>query len=303
MTIKTYVVTEEDVNVRLDKLLATLNESYSRQQIQLWIKEQLVVVNGEFEKANYKCKLGDQIEWEIPQAETLEIKSEPIPLDILYEDDYLIVVNKPKGMLVHPTQTARSNTLVNALKYHCKKLSNVNGKERPGIVHRLDKDTSGVLVVAKDNGTHERLKVQFQEQTVERIYEAVVFGVMSHSRGVIKAPIGRNPKNRLQMAVVSDGKYAETHFQVLERFLQHTHVQCELKTGRTHQIRVHLKYINHPIVGDELYVRKKTSLINGQALYAKQLSFTHPQTNERMTFTVERPEDFENLLQTLRNSS
>lgn len=303
MTVKTYVVTEEDVDVRLDKLLTKLNENYSRQQIQTWIKEQLVTVNDEQYKANYKCKLGDRIQWEIPEEEEIEIKPESIPLDILYEDDYLIVINKAKGMLVHPTQTETSGTLVNALMYHCKQLSNLNGDERPGIVHRLDKDTSGLLVAAKDNVTHEQLKVQFQEQTVERIYEAIVFGVISHSSGIIKAPIGRNPKNRLQMAVVSDGKYAETHFRVIERFKEHTHVQCELKTGRTHQIRVHLKYMNHPIVGDELYVRKKSTLIQGQALFAKLLSFHHPHTNERMTFTIDRPKDFEKLLHFLRNSS
>ena len=303
MTIKKYIVTEEDVDVRLDKLLTTLNETYSRQQIQSWIKERLVTVNDQYVKSNYKCKLGDTIKWEIPEKEELEIRAENIPLNILYEDEHIIVVNKPKGMLVHPTQTETSGTLVNALMYHCKQLTNIKGEARPGIVHRLDKDTSGLLVAAKDNVSHEKLKKQFQEQTVERIYEAIVFGAMSHSSGIIKAPIGRNPKNRLQMAVVADGKYAETHFRVLERFKQYTHVQCELKTGRTHQIRVHLKYINHPIVGDELYVRKKTDLIDGQALFAKQLSFVHPHTNKRMTFTVERPDDFENLLQFLRNSS
>src|SRR5699024_1995739 len=186
------------------------------------------------------------------------------------------VINKPKGLLVHPTPTVTSMTLVNGLMYHCSQLSDIGGNERPGIVHRLDKDTSGILVIAKDNKTHEHLKNQFQTKTVKRIYEAICFGVMSHTKGVIKAPIGRNPNNRLQMAVVPSGKKAETHFRVLTKYRQHTHVECELKTGRTHQIRVHLKYMNHPIVGDEVYCRKKTNLIKGQALFAKQLGFIHP---------------------------
>lgn len=298
----TYIVTEEDVGVRLDKLLSNVNENYSRQQIQSWIKEKLVTVNGTVQKANYKCKLSEEIIWEVPEEKSISIEPEPISLDILYEDEYLLVINKPKGMLVHPTQATHENTLVNALIYHCKTLSNVSGDDRPGIVHRLDKDTSGLLVVAKDNDTHEHLKQQFQTQTVTRIYEAIVFGVMSHNSGIIKAPIGRNPKNRLQMAVVPNGKEAETHFRVIERFSQHTYVECSLKTGRTHQIRVHLKYVNHPIVGDELYVRKKSKLIQGQALFAKKLSFIHPHTEKEMTFTIEAPDDFENLLQRLRNS-
>ena len=197
MTVKTYVVTEEDVDVRLDKLLTKLNENYSRQQIQTWIKEQLVTVNDEQYKANYKCKLGDRIQWEIPEEEEIEIKPESIPLDILYEDDYLIVINKPKGMLVHPTQTETSGTLVNALMYHCKQLSNLNGDERPGIVHRLDKDTSGLLVAAKDNITHEQLKIQFQEQTVERIYEAIVFGVISSFKWNYQSSNRKKPEKQI----------------------------------------------------------------------------------------------------------
>ncbi len=296
-------IMEEEAGTRLDKLLTNINTEYSRQQIQQWIKGNYVFVNNEKQKANYKCKYGDIIEWNIPIAQTMDIKAEPIPLNILFEDEYLLVINKPKGMLVHPTQSVMTNTLVNGLLYHCKHLSNLSGDDRPGIVHRLDKDTSGVLVIAKDNETHEQLKKQFQERTVTRIYEAVCFGVLSHSKGVIKAPIGRNPKNRLQMAVVENGREAETHFRVLKRFQQYTYVECELKTGRTHQIRVHLKYMNHPIVGDEVYCRKKSSLIKGQALYAKELGFIHPKTGEKKTFTVEQPEDFNNLLQRLENMS
>ncbi|MEI3610966.1 RluA family pseudouridine synthase [Pseudogracilibacillus sp. SO30301A] len=296
-------IMEEEAGIRLDKLLTNINTEYSRQQIQQWIKGDYVSVNNEKQKANYKCKYGDIIKWDIPIAQTMEIKAEPIPLDILYEDEYLLVVNKPKGMLVHPTQSVMTNTLVNGLLHHCEYLSNLSGDDRPGIVHRLDKDTSGALLIAKDNETHEDLKKQFQDQTVTRIYEAVCFGVLSHSKGIIKAPIGRNPKNRSQMAVVENGREAETHFRVLKRFQQYTYVECELKTGRTHQIRVHLKYMNHPIVGDEVYCRKKSSLIKGQALYAKELGFIHPKTGVKKTFTVEQPEDFNNLLQRLENMS
>ena len=296
-------IMEEEEGTRLDKLLTNINTEYSRQQIQQWIKGNNVTVNNKIQKANYKCKDGDIIEWSIPVEQSTEIKAEPIPLDILFEDDYLLIVNKPKGMLVHPTHSVTTNTLVNGLLHHCKHLSNLSGDDRPGIVHRLDKDTSGALLIAKDNDTHEHLKKQFQERTVTRIYEAICFGIMSHSKGVIKAPIGRNPKNRLQMAVVEDGREAETHFRVLKRFQQYTYVECELKTGRTHQIRVHLKYMNHPIVGDEVYCRKKSSLIKGQALFSRELGFTHPKTGERKTFAVDQPKDFKNLLQRLENMS
>ena len=297
----TYVIPEEKTGTRLDKVLVEQNNTYSRQQIQRLIKKKHVTVNESFKKPNYLCRTGDVIQWNIPEEKPKEIEPEPIPLSILFEDEFLLVINKPKGMLVHPTPTVTSNTLVNGLKYHCKQLSNVSGEDRPGIVHRLDKDTSGVLVIAKDNHTHEHLKKQFKNQTVIRIYEAISFGVIDYSSGIIKAPIGRNPKNRLQMAVVPSGKEAETHFRVLHRFRQYTHVECELKTGRTHQIRVHLKYMNHPIVGDELYCRKKSTLMKGQALFAKQLQFIHPHSNQLLRFTVEQPEDFKNLLQKLEN--
>jgi len=304
MTNLQHIVKEEHVGTRLDKLLTDLNEDYSRQQIQTWIKKNDVTVNGEYVKANYKCKLNDEIEWEIPSEneQTFVIHPELIPLDILYEDDYLLVLNKPKGMLVHPTQAVQSNTLVNGLKNYTGQLSNSSGDHRPGIVHRLDKDTSGLLVVAKDNHTHDQLQVQFQAQTVTRIYEAIVEGVVLHQSGIIQAPIGRNPKNRLQMAVVTEGKDAETHFQVLKRFSNHTHIACTLKTGRTHQIRVHLKYMKHPIVGDEVY-GKISDYIQGQALHAKQLSFVHPQLKQKMTFTAEPPEEFEKLLQLFQSKS
>lgn len=299
----THEITAKEEGIRLDKMMAALDENHSRQEIQRWIKNKHVTVNGQVQKANYRCKEGDIMEWNVPIEEPAEIKPQAIPLDILYEDEYLLVIDKPKGMLVHPTKSIRDNTLVNALKYHCERLSNLSGEERPGVVHRLDKDTSGVLVAAKDNATHEHLKNQFKAKTVTRIYEAIVFGVLSHTKGVIEAPIGRNPKNRLQMAIVENGREAETHFRVLKHFREFTHVECELKTGRTHQIRVHLKYIHHPIVGDELYCRKQTKLMKGQALFSKELSFTHPNTKERMTFTIEQPQSFKNLLKRLEDMS
>lgn len=303
MTEEQYTITEQENSTRLDKLLAIKNTDKSRHQIQSWIKNGVVKVNRQTKKANYRCKEGDVITWFIPTEEDITIESENIPLDILYEDSYILLINKPKGMLVHPTQQVKSNTLVNGLKFHTPHLSTLGGEERPGIVHRLDQDTSGVLVVAKDDVTHEHLKNQFKNQTVERVYEAVVFGGMPHEQGIIKAPIGRNPKNRLEMAVVTDGKQAETHFRVLQRFANYTHVECELKTGRTHQIRVHMKYIQHPIVGDEIYCRKKSPLMKGQALFAKKIGFIHPHTDEWMSFVVEQPPQFKSLLDKLQKMS
>lgn len=298
-----FEVDEQTAHTRLDKLLRTLNEAYSRQEIQKWIKSGHVRVNKRERKPNYVCKIGDEIVWELPQEKDKTIKAEPIPLSIVHEDEALLVINKPKGMVVHPTESQTSNTLVNGLLHYCNSLSDVNGIERPGIVHRLDKDTSGLIVIAKNNDVHLHLQRQFQQRTVKRIYEAIVHGVIQHTQGIIRAPIGRNPYNRLQMAVVQDGKEAETKFRVLERFRSHTHVECELLTGRTHQIRVHLKYLNHPIVGDELYSRGDKDFIEGQALFAKTLGFVHPKTETWAEFSLDRPKEFSNLLQRLKNSS
>jgi len=299
-----HIITNIEAGERLDKILVKLNANVSRQQVQAQIKGKHVFVNGVHKKANYICKQGDQLKWKIIEESKLPpIEAEKIAIDILYEDEFVIVINKPKGMLVHPTNVTRTGTLVNALKFHSNKLSNVSGDERPGIVHRLDQDTSGVLVVAKDNQTHEHLKNQFQMRTVKRVYEAVVTGVVVNDNGIIKAPIGRDPKNRLKMNVVQGGKEAETHYMVLERFQQATLVQCELKTGRTHQIRVHMKYIQHPIIGDNTYNKKRSQLIESQALFAKQLCFHHPQLNEWKCFTVDIPTDFANLLHSLRKTS
>lgn len=291
-----YIVTEATAGERLDKTLANEYPSFSRQQLQGWIKTAFVKVNGNNAKPKYLCKIDDVIELAIPTPKIEKIEPEKMDIAIIYEDEYLIVINKPKGLLVHPTHTVKSGTLVNGLMYHAEKLSTIGGEERPGIVHRLDQDTSGVLVVAKDNDTHEFLKEQFKNQTAIRKYEAIVFGQIQHETGIIRAPIGRNPENRLKMAVVENGKPAETHFTVIQHFDQYTHVLCELKTGRTHQIRVHMKYMNHPIVGDQIYARKKSKISSGQALFARQLIFVHPKTKEFMTFEIERPAYFDNIL-------
>ncbi len=297
---KTSRVTEEEAEVRLDKVLASKNPDNSRQEVQSWIKDGHVKVNELLKKANYKVKLLDEITWSIPEAIVRKIEAENIPLTIIYEDDTIIVINKERGMLVHPTVQENSGTLVNALLYYSNALSNTNGDERPGIVHRLDKDTSGIMVIAKTNEAYVHLQKQFVTHTVHRKYEAVVFGVVNHDHGIIDAPIGRDPQNRLRMAVTSSGRHAETQFDVLERFTQHSYVACELITGRTHQIRVHMKYMNHPIIGDPVYSRKKSKLLASQALFAKELKFIHPVTEEQLSFEIEQPAYIQNLLNQLR---
>lgn len=298
-----HVVTNDEINTRIDKLLVSLNEGHARHQIQTWIKNGIVTVNKKQVKPNYKCRENDIITWYIEEKKRLSIEPEKIPLSIIYEDDSLIVINKPKGMLVHPTESVQSGTLVNALKHYTTSLSTISGKERPGIVHRLDQYTSGIMVVCKNDETHAHLKEQFKQKTVTRIYETIVYGVVSHDKGVIKAPIGRNPKNRLQMAVVDDGREAETRFTVLNRSEKYSHVQCKLITGRTHQIRVHMKYMNHPIVGDSIYSRKKTKDTDHQALFAKTLGFIHPKTEQYVQYSAEPPEDFTKLLKLYRLKS
>jgi len=294
-----HTINIEEAGNRLDKVMMSHISETSRQTIQKWIKAGYITIDNQHKKPNHICLQGEIVSWVFPVEEKQAILPENIPLDIVYEDGDLIVINKPKGMLVHPTTQVLNGTLVNAIMYHSSHLSDISGEDRPGIVHRLDKDTSGLLLVAKSNQVHDNLKTQFKNRDIKRVYEAVVYGSMQHEQGVIKAPIGRNPKNRLQMAVVDDGKFAETHFRVIKHYQEYTHVECELKTGRTHQIRVHMKYINHPVVGDSLYVRKKSKLINGQALFAKKLGFIHPTTREPMTFEINKPAHFNALLQNL----
>lgn len=297
MTREQHMVTAEQNKIRIDKLLADLLPDVSRSRIRSWIDQELVLVNGKVAKANYKCWSGDTIEWMIPDIQPLSLEAENIPLDILYEDCDLLVVNKPKGMVVHPSAGHKSGTLVNALLFHCDDLSGINGVERPGIVHRIDKDTSGLLVVAKKDAAHASLADQLAKKDVERKYEAIVHGVISHETGVIDAPIGRDPNNRQRMAVVEGGKKAVTHFSVMTRFKNFTHVACRLETGRTHQIRVHMKYIGHPLVGDSKYGPSKTMSAGGQALHAKTLCFTHPSTNEWLQFEADVPKEFADLLE------
>ncbi|PKR78555.1 RluA family pseudouridine synthase [Halalkalibacillus sediminis] len=303
MSKQNFLVEETNRSVRIDKLLAELNEEASRSQVQSWIKDGFVKVNGETVKSNYKCQPDDQIEWEIPEPKELEIEPENIPLDIVYEDQDLIVVNKPKGMVVHPSHGHQSGTLVHALLYHCDDLSGINGVHRPGIVHRIDKDTSGLLVVAKNDQSHERLSDMLANKEIKRQYEAIVHGAISHEKGTIDAPIGRDQNDRQKMAIVQDGKPAVTHFVVKEVFDRFSHVYCELETGRTHQIRVHFRYIDHPLVGDPKYGQRKTLDVSGQALHSRKISFQHPTTDETLTFEVDAPEIFQEALETVKRMS
>lgn len=295
-------IDETQKNDRIDKAISTQNEEWSRSQVQQWIKEGNVLVNGEKTKANYKCSVGDTITVIIPEPEALDVVPEEMDLDIYFEDADVIVVNKPRGMVVHPAVGHASGTLVNGLMAHCKDLSGINGVLRPGIVHRIDKDTSGLLMVAKNDFAHEKLVNQLVAKSVTRKYEAIVHGVISHDVGTIDAPIGRDKKDRQAMTVTDDNsRNAVTHFRVLERFKDFTHVECQLETGRTHQIRVHMKYIGYPLAGDPKYGPKKTLDIEGQALHAGVLGFDHPRTGEYIEFQAPIPADFEHVLRTLKN--
>lgn len=300
MTIITFTIEPEVQGERIDKVLAQLNEQWSRTQIANWIAEENIKVNGEFVKAKYKVKEGDFIEIDVPDPQPLEVVPEKMDLDIVYEDEDVLVVNKPKGMVVHPAPGHMTGTLVNGLMYHCKDLSGINGVLRPGIVHRIDKDTSGLLMVAKNDIAHQSLVEQLVHKTVIRKYLALVHGRIPHDKGTIDAPIGRDPKDRQKQAVVDNGKHAVTHFHVLERFEKYTLIECRLETGRTHQIRVHMSYIGYPLVGDPKYGPKKTINFNGQVLHAGVLGFTHPKTGDLLQFEVEPPEDFKNLLEQIR---
>lgn len=291
-----YKVTENDRSKRIDKVLTDVISEASRSQIQGWLKNNVVLVDGKPVKSNYKVQEGDSITWSIPEPEPMDILPENIDIDIVYEDEDVIVVNKPSGMVIHPSAGHYSGTLVNALLHHVKDLSGINGVERPGIVHRIDKDTSGLLMVAKNDLAHKSLADQLSKKTVERKYQAIVHGEIPHEYGTVDAPIGRDPKDRQRMAVVNDGREAVTHFRVLRQFTDFTLVECTLETGRTHQIRVHMRYISHPLAGDPKYGPRKTLDLNGQALHAKSLGFEHPRTGEWRFFEVEPPKDFMDTL-------
>ncbi|MBR9671027.1 RluA family pseudouridine synthase [Bacillus cereus] len=293
-------VAAEQKNERIDKFVTGINNEWSRTQVQQWIKDGVVTVNGKAVKGNYKVKEEDEITVTIPEPEELDIQPEDLNLEIYYEDADVLVVNKPRGMVVHPAPGHTSGTLVNGLMHHCTDLSGINGVMRPGIVHRIDKDTSGLLMVAKNDMAHESLVNQLVAKTVTRRYKAIVHGVIPHDKGTIDAPIARDKKERQSMTVDENGKNAVTHFQVLERFKDFTLVECRLETGRTHQIRVHMKYIGYPLAGDPKYGPKKTLDMNGQALHAGILGFDHPRTGEYIQFEAPIPEVFEDALNILR---
>ncbi|WP_339062361.1 RluA family pseudouridine synthase [Tepidibacillus marianensis] len=297
-----WTIEKDQSRERIDKFLVEQFEEWSRSQIQIWIKEGNVTVNGTATKSNYKLSVEDEVVLQIPQQRELEIEAENLPIDIVYQDQDVVVVNKARGLVVHPAPGHYTGTLVNALLYHVKDLSGINGVLRPGIVHRIDKDTSGLIMAAKNDLAHESLARQLKNHTVHRVYVALVHGNIPHDLGTVDAPIGRDPKDRKKMAVIhKNSKNAITHFVVKERFEGFTLVECKLETGRTHQIRVHLQYIGHPLVGDPLYGLKKTLPIDGQALHAKTLGFEHPRTKEFMEFDSILPEDMESLLEQLRN--
>ncbi len=294
------IETEQEAGVRIDKLLPELNPDWSRSQIQDWIKLGLVEVNGKVIKSNYKTKLNDTIVATEKVVEEVDIVAEDLGIEIYYEDKDVAVVYKPKGMVVHPAPGHYTGTLVNGLMYAITDLSGINGEIRPGIVHRIDKDTSGLLMVAKNDIAHRGLVEQLVDKTVTREYTALVHGHIPHEFGTIEAPIGRNPKERQEMAIVDDGKEAVTHFNGIEKFDQYTLVNCQLETGRTHQIRVHMKHIGYPLVGDPKYGRKKTLDLGGQALHAGLLGFEHPITGKYIEKEAPLPEYFEALIEKLR---
>ncbi|MDG4478799.1 RluA family pseudouridine synthase [Streptococcus parasuis] len=292
----------ETGGVRLDKALSELTE-LSRSVANDQIKAGQVLVNGQVKKAKYTVQEGDIITYQVPEIEEIDYVAEDIPLDIVYQDEDVAVVNKPQGMVVHPSAGHTSGTLVNALLYHVKDLSGINGVLRPGIVHRIDKDTSGLLMIAKNDDAHTKLAAELKDKKSLRKYWAIVHGNLPNDRGVIEAPIGRSEKDRKKQAVTAKGKEAVTRFQVLERFGDYTLVELTLETGRTHQIRVHMAYIGHPVAGDEVYGPRKTLKGHGQFLHARTLGFTHPKTGEVVAFTAEAPAIFQDTLEYLRRTA
>ena len=296
------VICEED-GLRLDRFLADVLEELSRSQIQRLLEEGAVRRDGRPVRKSDRTAAGTRYEVEVPPPKELGILPENIPLDVAYEDGDVIVINKPKGLVVHPAAGHWSGTLVNALLYHCRDLSGIGGTLRPGIVHRIDKDTSGLLIAAKNDFSHQALAAQLKDHSLARTYEAIVCGSVREDRGTVSAPIGRSPADRKKMAVVPDGREAVTHWEVVGRYRGYTHLRLRLETGRTHQIRVHMAWRSHPILGDTVYGHKKPELgQSSQCLHARALTFRHPRTGEPVTVTCPLPDYFQDVLQKLERA-
>lgn len=301
---KSLIIDAKQVGLRLDHFLHDqIYSDKSRSYCQQMIKDGLIKVNDTEVKTGYLLKLNDVITIKEMEEKKLDLEPVDLKLDIIYEDEDLLVINKPQGLVVHPASSYHEPTLVHGLLHQVSNLSSINGVIRPGIVHRIDKDTSGLLVVAKNDQTHQKLSDELQVHAITRVYDALVYGIIHENEGKIDAPIARHPKNRLKMAVQADGKHAVTHFQVIERFDKYTHIRCHLETGRTHQIRVHMAYINHPIVGDPIYGPKDIIGKEGQFLHASELSFMHPSKKEHMTFHADMPNNFIEMIEKLRKDS
>ena len=301
---RTFFVSPEEKGGRIDVTISRTFPELSRSHVQKLLKSEAVLVNGQPVKANYKTLEGDCVELNVPEPAELEIQAESMDLDILYEDRDVILINKPKGMVVHPAPGHYSGTLVNGLMYHCRdELSAINGVHRPGIVHRIDKDTTGVLNVCKNDTAHSSIARQLKDHTINRRYQAVVHGVIKEEEGTVDAPIGRNPGDRKKMCInEKNGRRAVTHYRVLERFGQFTYIECRLETGRTHQIRVHMASIHHPVLGDSVYGPERCPFkLQGQTLHAGVLGFVHPRTGEYMECRSPLPQYFQDLLTKLRN--
>lgn len=296
-------ITPEMEGERIDKCISNYLESLSRSYIQKIIKDGKAYVNDAVVKANYKVKVDDKVQFEILDCEEPDIPPQDIPLDILYEDKDILIVNKPKDMVVHPAPGHYEGTLVNAIMFHCKdELSGINGVLRPGIVHRIDKDTTGSIIICKNDEAHRKIAQQLKEHSITRKYRAIVYGRIMEEEGTVNAPIGRHPTDRKKMAInEKNGKPAVTHYKVLERFDKYTYIECQLETGRTHQIRVHMTSIGHPLLGDEVYGNAKCPFkLEGQTLHAMTIGFIHPTTGEYVEYEAPLPEYFEHLLQILR---
>lgn len=297
-----FIVEEKDQGTRIDKYLSGIFVDKSRSFIQGLIEKDSIKVNNKIPKSNYKLKSFDEIEVIFNEPEILNVDAEDISLNILYEDKDIVIVNKEQGMVVHPAPGNYNGTLVNALLFHCKDLSSINGIIRPGIVHRIDKDTSGVLVIAKNDEAHNRLSEQLKDHSMKREYYALVEGRIKNDKGTIDKPLARNKKDRLKIGIVEGGKKAVTHYEVIERYNGYSLIKCILETGRTHQIRVHMASIGFPLVGDPLYGFKRQKFKhNGQMLHAKTLGFIHPTKNEYIEFTTELPRYFQEIIDKLRN--